>query len=196
MATATDEITVGDDMTDIVVVIEDSDGRARDITGWTVRLFVEGQTSGDKPYSPAGNWKEITNGSTTSGSTTLTRAAGNFTSDGWLAGMLLFGTGIPAGSRVVSVSTTTLVMSLAATATGGPSLTVNGWYGITGSITAAPTGEATFAGIGSLINIGALASDIYVGKVRCLDGSSSEIGWSNSGQNYVSFKAVQPGSGA
>lgn len=194
-----DEITIGDTMTPIVLTIADADGVTRDISGWTVRLFLEGQSSGDRPYAPAASNATASACSITSASDQLTRATGSFITDGFVAGMLLFGdaTGIADGVEVESVDDAThITMTQPATATVSGTLGVTGWNGISCSITSGSTGEATAAGVGALLNIGALASDVYVGKARCLDGTSGEVGWTNNARGYVTFKAVLPGSGA
>jgi len=84
-------------------------------------LFHQNITTSDGTIDGGVNSVSVVNCSASS-STTLTRAAGNFTTDGVRAGMGISGTGIPANTTVVSVGTTTLVMSAAGGA--GASLTM------------------------------------------------------------------------
>lgn len=188
-----EEITVGQDtMTDIEVQIVDANNVVKDITGWTVKLFIEGSASGDRPAS-AGSKVTAANDCTIAvDSDQLTRGAGSFVTDGFVVGMLLIGiAGIPEGSYCKTVAAGAITMSLKATAA-STTARPQGWFGIAGQVTNGPSGQASFVGVGQYLNIGNLLSDTYVGKVRALDGSSSEIGWTNSARGRVEFKAVQP----
>lgn len=186
-----DELTVGDTMTDIVMDIVNADGTAKDISGMTVRLFLEGNTSDDRPAS-AGN--RITSSSLTTviGSDQLTRAAGSFTGEGWTVGMLIIADGVPEGSYAKAVAAGAVTMSEKATVAHTADLTAVAWFGITCQVTAGPTGEATAVAPGQYLALGGLASDTYEGKARLVDGSNAEVGWTNSARGVVKFRAVQP----
>jgi len=99
--------------------------------GWSLALYISGAAYFTVAGSASGASFDftiaatktatvaITTGATTSGSKTVSRSAGSFTTDGVLPGYLVHGTGIPSGAYVKSVeSATSLTISEAAEATG------------------------------------------------------------------------------
>lgn len=91
-------------------------------------------------------------GCSTNGTTTVSRATGDFTADGVRVGCKISGTNIPAGATVVTVGETTLTISAAASGTAG-SLSMRFFHDIdyVGTIADAPNGVFRFAGINALV---------------------------------------------
>lgn len=187
-----EEITVGDTMTDLEVEIYNVDGTVRNITGYNVRLFLEGSASADRPFSPGASNVVIGSLTTTAGSKTISRAAGSFVTDGVVAGMLIVAPGIvPEGAEVLTVAALSVTISIPASVNKSGDATVRFWFGIDGTVTNGAAGLASFVGVGALLDPVDLLGDTYVGKVRLKDGSN-EVGWSNAARGVVKFRAVRP----
>jgi hypothetical protein len=91
--------------------------RVANTAGTIAANAVQFATAACPTVAPTGTARTVTDGATTSGSSTITSATGAFTTADW--GKLVTGTGIPANTTIVAiVSSTSVKLSANATATG------------------------------------------------------------------------------
>lgn len=88
--------------------------------------------------SNVANWKHLwmfkqtAIGCTLNSTINVSRTTGSFITDGWLVGMGISGSGIPAGATIATVAALTLTLSVAATLTGTVDVSVSKADGISG----------------------------------------------------------------
>jgi hypothetical protein len=127
--------------------------------------------------------------STTSGSTTVTVASGDF--PGVAAGMTVTGTGIASGTTVVSVSGNTLTLSVAATVTGTTTLTFGPVACGPAGCGTVPPSALTWDPNKITATYDPLKNGILVGSSAWQCGSGSGLG----GPGCSSISAENPGPG-
>lgn len=166
-----DEVVIGSSGTDLLYTCLDGDGLVKNVTGSTVRL--QGRAADLPGFTSA---TVSVGGCSASSSTTLTRASGSFIADGVQVDWLVAATGVPVGTKVVSVGTTTLVMSAAGGAGTGLTavFTVDG-MDKAGTLLDPTNGVVKWAGIGDYVTAADLAgkpSAMFTLKVKETDAAT------------------------
>lgn len=157
MATTVEEVVVGSSRKNYMAqIVDDVTGQGINVAGGSARL--QGKT-GELPAIAVGGC------STTSGSPTLGRAAGDFNADGVKVGFAIAGPNVPDQVTVLAIPTaTTITMGLdgvAVNATGtGSSLAMTFTPAIdrAGTVSDAPNGFFTWAGLGDFVTAAVLAA--------------------------------------
>jgi hypothetical protein len=184
-----ERFTVGDSFTKLEVEIVDQNKAVRDITGWVLRLFVEGAGSDDRPADSA--TKTVTGCGLTKGVAKITRLTGSFSADGVAVGSVPVLAGVPEGTQVLTVSALEVTLDQPATAD-ATGVTAVFWFGV---LLAHSGGDDTAGlcrvAIGPYLNPGARLSDVYRGTVRA-DVPGGTVAWGNTSRGVVEFEGVRP----
>jgi hypothetical protein len=175
------EFVVGDTVKALEIEVVNKDGVAQNLAGSEVRAFAEGVDSGDLPASAA--IITVASCTTTSGSKIMTMSS----SAGILANMIVIAVDIPDGTEIASVdSGVQVTLSKKALTTHAGDLTVKFWNGILCVITNEPAALAEAQGLGGMLDIGSLKSEIYNYRARWKTAAPVKFGWSKE----ASFSAV------
>lgn len=140
-------MVVGDSLLTLRFPIEDAEGRAVDLTGGSVRVFPNGQTSDDKPTDVVGGNPTRTTVTLVAGNTTFTVSSGT----GLLEGMRVSTSSdddtnaFHPGTEVVSVAGTTVTVNrpIKSSATA----TVTFWHGLGCDLSEGANGIAKIQGL-------------------------------------------------
>lgn len=185
-----DRFTIGDSFNKLEIQILDENRAPRVISGWSPRLFVEGNASSDRPGDTDSH--VVAAVSFVKGVRAITRLTGSFSADNVKVGSLIIVDGLPEGAQVLTVAALSLGIDAAPTKD-GTNLSARFWFGLPLAHTATDdmTGLCRIA-IGQYLDPGALLSDVYRGAVRADITTPLSVGWSNASRGVIEFEGVRP----
>jgi hypothetical protein len=185
-----DRFTIGDSFNQLELQILDQNRQPRIITNWVTRLFIEGNSSGDRPGDS--DTKTVVGCAFVAGVKQITRLTGSFVADGVKVGSLPIVDGIPEGAQVLTVAALTITIDVAPIKT-ATAQSVRFWFGLPldHNSTDDLTGLCRVA-VGQYLDPGNLLEDVYRGSVRADIPSPARVGWSNVNRGAIEFIAERP----